>query len=317
MIRLDAFHVLTVSMLLPCLSTSCCGSQEAVLLTTDFESDPLASGWIFDGDNAKATWVDQGRNGGKCISLAEGFWESAPIPVTPYQYYKVTFHSKAEGRGYWAAINYDADGKALDADHHWGVDPSEDWLETTYCTRAKADAASIRFRFQPREEKRLTVDDVKVETVSREDVAKWADEVYATIPPVNIQPPENRWQFLPRTMQKLREGGTIRVVMLGDSIMNDTGNSPFDVLLERLYPRAHIEVITSVRGGTGTSYYKGENLVKQYVLDYNPDFLIIGGISNGRAEATRSVIQQVRAVIDPEIMVTTGAVCTGMDPHHK
>jgi len=40
--------------------------------------------------------------------------------------------------------------------------------------------------------------------------------------------------------------------------------------------------------------------VRPYVLDYKPDLLIIGGLSNGGdAESVRSVIRQVRAAADP------------------
>jgi hypothetical protein len=89
----------------------------------------------------------------------------------------------------------------------------------------------------------------------------------------------------------------------------DTGNSPFDVLIERLYPKAEVRLITSVRSSTGCSYYKDDNRVKEYVVDHNPDLLIIAGISHGHdPEPMRSVIRQVREQIDPEVMIMTGAV---------
>jgi hypothetical protein len=98
--------------------------------------------------------------------------------------------------------------------------------------------------------------------------------------------------------------------MLGDSIINDTGNSAYDVLLERLYPGAQVEVINSVRGGTGCTYYQMENRIKPFVLDYQPDLLIIGGISHSYdAEAVRGVIGQVRKQSDTDILVMTGGVC--------
>jgi lysophospholipase L1-like esterase len=110
-------------------------------------------------------------------------------------------------------------------------------------------------------------------------------------------------------MRKLRAGETVRIVMLGDSIVNDTGNSAYDVLLERMYPGARVEVVTSVRGGTGCTYYRLENRVQSYVLDFKPDLLIVGGISHGHdPEAVRSVIRQVRAQSDPDILLMTGAV---------
>jgi lysophospholipase L1-like esterase len=153
------------------------------------------------------------------------------------------------------------------------------------------------------------VADVALRTVRRVAVAAWADGHYATIPPVAFQPPANRWRRLPRTLKRLRSGGRLRIVMLGDSIVNDTGNSPYDVLLERVYPKARIEVVTSVRGGTGCPYYRDENRVKPHVLDYQPDLVLIGGISHGcDVEAVRSVVRQIRSACDAEILVLTGAV---------
>ena len=116
-------------------------------------------------------------------------------------------------------------------------------------------------------------------------------------------------------MEALRSGRPLRVVMLGDSIVNDTSNSAWDVLLERLYPKARIEIITSVRGGTGCQYYRQENRVEEYVIRHKPDLLVIGGISNGfDVEAIRSVIQQVRRRISPEILVLSDPVGVYGDP---
>jgi predicted GTPase len=117
-------------------------------------------------------------------------------------------------------------------------------------------------------------------------------------------------------MQTLAAGGEVRVVMLGDSIVNDTSNSAFDVRVERMYPNARLNIVASVRGGTGCQYYKEMNRVKEYVLDLRPDLLIIGGISNSDAESVRSVIRQVRDKMNPEILVMTGAVGS-IDPRRN
>ena len=123
-------------------------------------------------------------------------------------------------------------------------------------------------------------------------------------------PPEGRWRRLAETRRRLADGGTLRIVMLGDSICNDTSNSLFEVLVGRACPKARIEVITSVRGGTGCTYYKDENRVAEYVLRLRPDLVVIAGISHGYdAEAIRSVVRQVRTAWACEILITNGAVC--------
>ncbi len=291
-----------------------CRMFSTVRLEHDFERDPQASGWTYtkpkEDAPPKGSWVgDVSSPEAHSIVATAGHWHSPAFEVEPFQYYKITFQSKAEGKAYWAAKFYYADGNALAADHYSSVGASKSWIDNEFCFRGKANAVTAIICFQPRGSKALAIRKVKVRTLRRKKVAAWADSVRATIPPVLYAPPSYRWECIPRTIKKLNSGKTVRIVLLGDSIANDVGNSPFDALLERIYPGANVEVISSVRSSTGCRYYREENRVKEYVVDLKPDLLIIAGISNGHdPEAMRSVIRQVREQIDTEIMVTTGAV---------
>lgn len=141
-----------------------------------------------------------------------------------------------------------------------------------------------------------------------------ADAIYAAMSPIAWEPPNDRWKYLPKTMEKLKNGESLRIVLLGDSIIGDTSSSQFELVLQREYPNCKIEKILSNRSSTGCRWYKEENRVEQYVLKYEPDLLIVGGISNGDAESVRSVIQQVREKQSPEIALMTpvfGAVGDG------
>ncbi len=129
------------------------------------------------------------------------------------------------------------------------------------------------------------------------------NSIYATMKPLDWQPPADRWKHLDRTKAKLETGPKLNVVMLGDSIIGDTSSSDFEYLLERDYPKCDVVKVTSVRGSTGCWWYKDENRVEEYVLRHKPDLLIIGGISQrGDIEAIRSVIRQCRAKL-PELEV--------------
>jgi lysophospholipase L1-like esterase len=133
------------------------------------------------------------------------------------------------------------------------------------------------------------------------------DALYASIPPVKYTPPADRWALLPKTMERLQNGGELRIVMLGDSIVNDTSSSRWELMLMRMYPKCKVVKVTSVRGSTGCWWYKDENRVEEYVLRHKPDLLMIGGISNkDDTDAIREVIRQVRAKIQPEILLMTG-----------
>ena len=143
------------------------------------------------------------------------------------------------------------------------------------------------------------------------------DAIYAGMDKIDYQPPAGRFANIPNTMRKLRDGGTLRMVLLGDSIMGNTSGSSFELLLMRDYPKCKIVKIASLRSSTGCKYYCQENRVQDYVLRHNPDLLVIGGISNGGdAEAVRSVIRQVRAQKpDTEVLLITPVFGSPRDEH--
>ena len=60
------------------------------------------------------------------------------------------------------------------------------------------------------------------------------NKIYSQMPPVQYVPPTDRWSNLPLTAKRLKQGGTLRVVMLGDSIVNDTSRSCWHLLLENI-----------------------------------------------------------------------------------
>ena len=133
-------------------------------------------------------------------------------------------------------------------------------------------------------------------------------KAYSEMAPVRYSPPVERWEKLPKTRQLLIEGGTLRVVMLGDSIVNDTSRSGWDYVVGRRHPRCTIEKVTSVRGSTGCWWYKEPGRVQKFVLEHKPDLVIIGGISHrDDVESIGEVIRQIRETAQPDILLMTGA----------
>jgi hypothetical protein len=131
---------------------------------------------------------------------------------------------------------------------------------------------------------------------------------YSEMPPVCYTPPSDRWRNLPETKKRLTEGERLRVVMLGDSIVNDTSRSCWNLLLEKQYPKCRIIKITSVRGSTGCWWYKEPGRLQKFVLDHDPNLVIIGGISQrGNISSIRSVIRQIRKASETDILLMTGA----------
>jgi len=144
------------------------------------------------------------------------------------------------------------------------------------------------------------------------------DKIYASMKPYKVTPPADRFTNLDRTMKRLKDGGEMQIVMLGDSIIGDTSGSRFWLLLERMYPKCKIKMQVSVRGSTGCWWYKNDNQVEPYVLKYNPDLLVIGGISQrDDIESIRAVIRQVRAKKDIDVLLLAPVFGATPDRHLK
>jgi hypothetical protein len=145
-----------------------------------------------------------------------------------------------------------------------------------------------------------------------EHTAAEVAKAYSEMPPVRYQPPADRWDQLPIAASVLGKGeGTLRIVMLGDSIVNDTSRSRWDDLLRKAYPKCKIDRVTCVRGGTGCWWYKEPARLKRYVLDLQPDLLIMGGISQkDDIDSIREVIRAVRAARRCDVLLMSGAFGT-------
>jgi len=281
------------------------------LLTSDFRLAPAAEGWEpsrtptpFEGDTI---WLagDPDEHG---IRIRKGQLMSKSFPVQPFAFYRLRFLAQASEKPLCAVVFLDQEGKEIVADDHDSIDTSTDWRPYVLCFRGHADARKARIRLQANAGP-LSVKNLRVEKITADEAAAWGAGLAAECPVVQFEPAADRWQFLPETMQRLASGGRLRIVMLGDSICNDTSNSLYETLLARTYPNAKIEIVTSVRRGAGCQYYKDEGRVKPYVLDYKPDLVMIAGISHGfDVEAMRSVIRQIWQGSRCEILVMSGAI---------
>jgi hypothetical protein len=232
------------------------------------------------------------------------------VDVEPLEYYRLRFRSEASEEGTWAVAFTDAAGGHLAAGCMDSLYAPTRWDETTVCLRVPAEAARMHLWFHAAGAP-VAVDDVQLAGADADEVAAWADAVYAMLPPLAYTPPPDRHRWLPRTMMALAGGETVRVVVLGDSIANDLSDSLFEVLVARAWPGAHLEVVTSVRSGTGCEFYREDERLREYVLRHGPDLVLIAGISHGcDAEAVRDCVRQIRAAADADVWVTSGAIAS-------
>lgn len=140
---------------------------------------------------------------------------------------------------------------------------------------------------------------------------KQINEIQSAMPKGEFAPPAAGWTNLPRTHQLLTQGGTLRILGLGDSIVNDTMRSGWLAKLAEAYPRATIVGTGLVRGSGGCQHYKEEGRIEKYVVPLKPDLVVIGGISQKDIGSIRDVIGQLRVALpNVEILLATGAFGT-------
>ena len=117
---------------------------------------------------------------------------------------------------------------------------------------------------------------------------------YSEMPPVCYTPPSDQWRNLPETKKLLTEGERLRVVMLGDSIVNDTSRSCWNLLLEQHYPKCRIIKTTSVRGSTGCWWYKDDDRLKKYELFLPHPSLLVYHCKLIRVNSGLSVLASIK-----------------------
>lgn len=139
-------------------------------------------------------------------------------------------------------------------------------------------------------------------------------KIQAAMPPGRFTAPTNDWKYLPRTHRILTQGGRLRLIAFGDSIVNDTMRSGWVAKLQEAYPKAEIRASVYVRGGGGCQHYREENRVARFIVPEKPDLVFIGGISQRSIDDIREVIHTLRAALPKlEILLATGAFGTA-DP---
>jgi hypothetical protein len=138
--------------------------------------------------------------------------------------------------------------------------------------------------------------------------------IQAEMPKGKFNQPPSDWKYLQRTRRILNEGGTLHLLALGDSIVNDTMRSGWIAKLREAYPKADITATVYVRGGGGCHHYKEEGRLAKHVIPRKPDLVFIGGISQRDMESIREVIHQLRTALpEIEFLLATGAFGT-VDP---
>lgn len=270
-----------------------------------------------------AGWKCVGSEAGKVVYIPfEGYYESKGGRIESPRFkldgeigrnsfYRLTFSAKCLVDGYWWVDFFDKDGVQL-PDVNSRLYASEEWKDYDVMVPAHPAAEFAQIAFVTRKGARAK--DVSIRRATIVEAAKWCDNLAATLPKLDMPDTKEAWLKLPSTMEKIRSGRPVNIVFLGDSIMNDTWCGNAVALIQSALPQADLRCFISVRGSTGCWYYNEKKNFDEYVTKYNPDLVVIGGISNCRAmdqetvkfseDAMAETIVRCRA-IGAEVVVCT------------
>ena len=331
MVTMLSFH----SPFLPILVLSLSGSLlvpfwslRASVFTEDFLNDPGSHGWDLLG---VSHWGGQSllydRSGG--TALSPGF------AVEPNQFYRVQIEYSGSGLGSLGTFftnpiasynnqhpDYAERESQLLFDNHTQIPlPGESRSSFTTYFRSPSQATGAFFRINSGDS--FEVFDVEAHSATRSEVATWTTRQRQAFGAIRPSSPQGaRFDSLSSFIQKLRAGDTVRVAMVGDSIVADTMNAHFQLGLEARYPGTEIILLEAVGNGTGLGSWNDPNPHnwKNYdlnfdaaVLEQSPDLVIFGGISNrgtANAEATGQLIDRILAHFPeedlPSLLLMTG-----------
>jgi len=245
----------------------------------------------YDGEigNGKDGWQFLKSEAGKMVYVPfEGNYESkggriqSPIiklDKNPGEAacYNLRFKAEAPGHCYWWVDLFDSKGNPL-PDINSAVYPGAGLQKYNQMIYTGSSAAALQLAFQSKEG--AVVRDIVLEKVPANAAAQGDDELYKELPELKFSPPENSFALLPKTVAALKDGRPWKIVMLGDSIMNDSYNSVFQALVKRDFPKSNLDFVISVRGSTGCWFYQEPQNFADYVAAHRPDLLMIGGASN-------------------------------------
>lgn len=268
-------------------------------------------------------FIPSSAPGGQTYNQAEGYYSDkggqllgpiVPTASNEFEFYSLSFDAKASSNCYWGVLFNDEDGKVLLPDIYSMVYGSEGRQHYEQVIYGRERATGMRPFFQSING--IETWDIQIRPIPAKAAAQWCDRLYQTFPKLSYTPPTKRLSLLPKTVEALKSGEQWRVVMLGDSIINDTFNSNFQALLQRAYPESNLKFICSVRGSTGCWYYKKPEQFKSYIADLKPNLLIIGGISHKNdIDAIRRVIEMTNKEVGCEVLLMSGPL--GKDWRNK
>lgn len=281
-----------------------------VVLSMDFEENPIMSGWKSLGDQNSWTGL-QSASGKRSVKVEGQGWISPLVESEPSQWYRLSFRSRAKATG--NALQGETAGTCLiiisdlqandnERKIELEVPLSSDWEISEFRFRTFAPhpfsegvaTQIIRIWFNSKIKIQYYVDDVVLERANENEVAKWADKDFGKVSGrFTNEYREKHLKFLPMTMEKLRGRKRLNIALVGDESHNELVNAPLDFYLERAYPGCNVEIVTQINLNSDSG--ASETLIENFLEKRNVDLLLMGvGQRGGNLDAILSFVDKIQ-----------------------
>ena len=187
------------------------GGGEVPVLFADFEQSKLNEPWLITTlkRQSKSDTVYLSNMGAVAIETPNVL-QSPRFRIEPLRYYRLDFRGRCTAKSYWAVTFFDSLGGILLADVYASFDPASNKEHHTFYFQSKVDAHTAEFLMRPNgEDTEVDLSSVRItEVEDRAEIKKWADSIYATIPPLDpvlqsLDPEE----LIPKSIATLEKGG--------------------------------------------------------------------------------------------------------------
>jgi hypothetical protein len=171
--------------------------ENKLLYSHSGKIDDTAQGWKF---------IPSENSGKMVYNEAEGYYPDkggklfGPIieGIKAFSYYELTFTASAKVDCHWGVMFYDQNNEVIVSDVYSSIYAGEG-LKYKQVVYGRENCMSLRPFFQS--VNGVEVYDFKIQEISSDETAKWCDELYSTLPPLEYIPPVNRFELLPKTIK--------------------------------------------------------------------------------------------------------------------
>jgi len=291
--------LIVMTAILAQLLSACAHQKPVEVFRTDGEVRRADSGWTYQASpGTEIVYIPfEGYypdKGGRMQSLVFPLPDSGGLGA----YYRLTFNAKTAEHCYWWLDYFDPNDEVVH-DCNSKVYPGNNFRDYDEVVYVPARVRHVRIAFVSKG--KVEARDIRFTTATAAEAAKWCDDLYKTMPPLKFTAPPDSMALLPKTVAAMKNGTPWRVVMLGNSLMDDSVNSLFMALVQRDFPASRFNVVGSVRGQTGCGFYRIPEQFQKYVVAHKPELLMILDSTGG--EDLEAVVKMTREQVGCEILV--------------